>query len=135
MSEEGLYQDRVKELARTGGAGRDLSPYDAEATVRNPMCGDQVTVRMRRNDSGVIVVGYEARGCLVSLASCARLGELVDASGSEDELVEKIEGVLGMFDGETPGYMEEFAPVKNHRSRHECVFLPYKALSGLLSDG
>ena len=130
-----MYHDRLKELAALGKKGRFLEGPDDSAYSKNPMCGDEVKVFIRRKTENVIEIGYKARGCLISLAACAKMESLALEETDPERLAELVERIELMFKGSVPSEMEEFIPVCSHRSRHECVLLPFKALSKLLQSG
>jgi nitrogen fixation NifU-like protein len=43
------------------------------------------------------------------------------------------ERAIGREEGEAGEPFSAFAPVKSHKSRHECVLLPFEALKDALS--
>lgn len=131
MAAAKLYGDAIKELAKLAQKGHPIDGFEASGYQKNPMCGDDVTVYAKDAD-GILEVGYTARGCLISLAACERMRQLVDGKMSRKEARDLVEQVERMFGEKAPGQMEEFAVVRDHRSRHECVKLPFKALSRLL---
>ena len=130
----GLYADRIRELARRGREGRGLERHDASAYRKNPMCGDEVTVFLRRGADGPVEVGYRSRGCLLCLAACERMALIAQGLQDSDRLADLVSAVRTMFDGAIPPEMEEFAPVCGHPSRRGCVLLPFEALAELLGE-
>ena len=51
--------------------------FDATARGDNPMCGDRVEVFVRRGADGTIAdLGFEARGCAISVASADLMAEV-----------------------------------------------------------
>ena len=134
MAEKKLYGDRVKEMAQKAKKGCPLDDFDNSEYVKNPMCGDDVTVYIKDVGEGRYEVGYKARGCLICLASCARMEEIIENGMSKTKIKKLVEKVEAIFDNGVPEEMELFAPVEKHRSRHECVKLPFRALSKLI-DG
>ena len=130
-----MYHDRLKELAALGKKGRPLEEPDDSAYSKNPMCGDEVKVFIRRKPEHVIEIGYKARGCLISLAACAKMESLASDETDPERLAELVGKIESMFKDSVPSEMDEFNPVCAHRSRHECVLLPFRALSKLLQSG
>ncbi len=127
-----LYGETIKALACKAKAGQPLDAADAELRLRNPMCGDEVTVRINISD-GHVQVGYRVQGCLICMASCARMAEIVSTDGDSVKLKGLVNTIESMFkNGTDPREMEEFVPVRERRSRHECVVLPFRALGELL---
>ena len=121
---------------RASGRGRLAEP-DASATVDNPLCGDRVTIDIRRADSGgdvhVSEIGQLVRGCVLCEASAAMIVE-IGTGAAEEDLRAGSKSVRRMLEGGAPppaGAWEKaemFLPVRAHPSRHDCVLLPFQAL-------
>ena len=74
----GLYSEIILDHYRSGH-GRGLRhPYDAESHQVNPLCGDEITLRVTlAGGDRVADVSYDARGCSISQASASMLYDLV----------------------------------------------------------
>ncbi|MGH7158992.1 MAG: iron-sulfur cluster assembly scaffold protein, partial [Acetobacteraceae bacterium] len=73
-----LYQEVILEHSRKPRHGTRLSRFDASAKGHNPMCGDRVQVFVQRGPKGEIAdIGFEARGCAISVASADLMAEVV----------------------------------------------------------
>jgi len=99
MSEfEQLYREVVLDHYRAPRNHGLLDPCDAVAEGQNPLCGDEVTVSVRFGDGDVVEeVGFEGRGCAISVAATSMLTDLVKgrtaaevAAMPTDELLEEI---------------------------------------------
>ena len=121
---------------RASGKGRLEAP-DASATVDNPLCGDRVTIDIRRPGSGggerVSEIGQLVRGCVLCEASAVIIVE-AGTGAAEADLRAASDRVRRMLeDGGPPPEgewkkVEMFLPVRPHPSRHDCVLLPFQAL-------
>jgi nitrogen fixation NifU-like protein len=135
MSDQ-LYQDRIVALAKAKtGAGKLLAPTKS-ARRDNPLCGDRVTIDVRLDDKGHIAeIAHQVRGCLLCQASASALSSV--AVGRDKASIEILrhdaERAIGREAGEAAEPFAAFAPVKSHKSRHECVLLPFEALTDALS--
>lgn len=133
---ERIYSEVIRKLALVGKAGRmlDQDPH-AECRLRNPMCGDEVSMSIFRSTDGGLSMGYSARGCLLCLAACAKAESIVVSETYPKNIKTLLFPALGMFSGGVwSEATSEFEPVRIRRSRHECVLLPFKALNRLLQD-
>ncbi len=73
-----LYQETILERSRHPRHGKRPASFDATARGNNPMCGDRCQVFVRSADDGRIEeVGFEARGCAISLASADLMADAV----------------------------------------------------------
>lgn len=135
MSDE-LYQTRIVALAKSKlGAGK-LSDPTKSARRDNPLCGDRVTIDVKLDDSGRISeIAHQVRGCLLCQAAAAALTSMAvgrDAGGIT-ELRHDAERAVGREAGKAREPFDAFAPVAAHKSRQECVLLPFEALKDALS--
>ncbi len=133
---DGLYHERIVALAKgKAGAGRLAAPT-ATARRDNPLCGDRVTVELRLAPDGRIEeMAHQVRGCALCQASAAALtARMVGQPGvGIRALRAEIDGVLdGTSAGE--GDFAAFAPVKDHKSRRDCVTLPFEAVRAAVED-
>lgn len=135
MSDE-LYQARIVALAKSKtGAGKLAAPTGS-ARRDNPLCGDRVTIDVKLDDGGHIAeIGHQVRGCLLCQASAAALASIAvgrDAAGIA-ELRHDAERAVGREAGKAHEPFDAFEPVAAHKSRQECVLLPFEALKDAMS--
>ena len=134
MSEQ-LYQERIVALAKARtGAGKLANPT---RTVRrdNPLCGDRVVLDVRLDGQGRIAeLAHQVRGCLLCQASASALASI--AVGKDKAGIaaahRDAERAVGKAEGPAAEPFAAFAPVKAHKSRQECVLLPFEALADAL---
>jgi nitrogen fixation NifU-like protein len=135
MSDE-LYQRAILDRAKaTAHAGRLQAP-DASATVDNPLCGDRVTIDLKLDGERITDVRHHVRGCALCQASASVLAEAAagqTAAGIKSAR-EQLKSMLGGSDAPGAPWQELgiFTPVRRYKSRHECVLLPFDALSQAL---
>ena len=135
MSDQ-LYQDKIVALAKARtGAGKLASPTKT-ARRDNPLCGDRVIIDVVVDGQGKIAeIAHQVRGCLLCQASASALSSIAvgrDAAGIA-ELRHDAERALGREAGEPHAPFDVFAPVRDHKSRQECVLLPLETLKDALS--
>lgn len=124
MSDDPLYRrDLLRLAADATGSGRLEAP-DAAATLRNPACGDQVTVELRLDGRRIAVLAHDTRACVLAQASAALLAGR--APGADRSALEALRNDIRAFLGGAPappGY-DVFAGAASHPGRHVCVLLP-----------
>lgn len=133
MLADDLYNARIMELARNRSADGRLDRPSASATVNNPLCGDRVTIDVAMNGAVLAALGHKVRGCALCRASAALLG--AHAPGKDAAHLSGIAGIVeAMLKRNGPAPAGEwnaigiFRPVVGHKSRHDCVLLPFQAL-------
>jgi nitrogen fixation NifU-like protein len=139
-----LYQEVILDRGRKPRHGQRLESFDSTAKGDNPMCGDRVQVWLKLDADKVDRVGFEARGCAISVASADLMVETVQGRDKAD-----IKALFEAFrtlarTGACPDCaaalaepMEQLAPlagVHEYPSRVKCATLPWHALIAAL-DG
>ncbi len=137
MSDE-IYHAQVKAMAQAAhGAGRLADPT-GRAVAYNPLCGDRAGVEVRlASDGSIAALAQEVRGCLLCQASASGLAAA--APGLRPEQIGEARRILEQL-LRAPGPSTEafarlpafadftaFLPVHRHKSRHDCVLLPFRA--------
>jgi nitrogen fixation NifU-like protein len=137
-----LYHQAILDLARRAtGQGRLESPQ-ASVGVDNPLCGDRVTLDLCLDDGRVSALAHRVRGCLLCQAAAAVIGARAPGQTVAvlHENAERLRRMMveGASAGEEAGgwwpELGAFAPVHRHKSRHECVLLPFTALRRALQQ-
>ncbi|HYN38798.1 MAG TPA: SUF system NifU family Fe-S cluster assembly protein [Rhodospirillales bacterium] len=73
-----LYQSVILDHARSPRNFRRLEGGSLSAYGHNPMCGDQLTVFLRLDESGFIAeAAFEGHGCAIALASGSLMTEVL----------------------------------------------------------
>jgi nitrogen fixation NifU-like protein len=134
-----LYHQAILELAKRAKAASRLSAPDVSVTVDNPLCGDRVTLDLTLADGRVREVGHRVRGCLLCQAAAVAIGER--APGATPAALRAVARDLGEAIARAPEAagrqwpeLAVFAPVHAHKSRHDCVLLPFEALTRALDQ-
>ena len=131
-----LYQEVILSHGRKPLHGRRLDVFDADAKGDNPMCGDRVQVFVRHDGEEVAEIGFEARGCAISIASADLMAAAVLGKDSAE-----INDIADRFaemarTGESDDTLETLRPlagVHEYPSRIKCATLPWMALRAALN--
>jgi nitrogen fixation protein NifU and related proteins len=81
MEVESMYQELILDHYRHPHNRGLREPYDAQVHHVNPLCGDEVTLRVALKDADgeptVADVSYDALGCSISQASASMMTEVL----------------------------------------------------------
>ena len=101
---------------------------DGEGLVGNPVCGDQMLVKIRVKDNKIADIGWKTYGCASAIASTSALSEL--AKGRALESADKISAkeicdYLGglpehKFHCSVLGHQALHEAIKDYQSRHKA---------------
>jgi nitrogen fixation protein NifU and related proteins len=138
MQLESLYQEIILDHYRHPHHKGLREPFDAEVRHVNPVCGDEVTLRVWLKDSGdgpaVADVSYDALGCSISQASTSVLTDLLIGKPVSEAMKVSDEFLALMNsrgksepDEETLGDAVAFAGVSKYPARIKCALLSWMA--------
>lgn len=141
MSLDALYQqvilDHAKERHGSGFAGRLGEAQAAglgESHQLNPVCGDEVTVRVAIADGAIQSLRWEGQGCSISMASASVLHDLAEGTSTEEfrlladafrEMLRSRGQVAG--DPEVLGDAAAFEGVSRFAARVKCAMIAWVA--------
>ena len=138
-----LYQEVILDHGRKPRHAVRLETFDSTAKGDNPMCGDRVQVWVKFAADTIDRVGFEARGCAISVASADLMAETVQGRAKADTraLFEAFRQMArtGACPDCAPALaepMERLAPlsgVHEYPSRVKCATLPWHALIAALN--
>lgn len=135
---QALYRDVVLDHYRRPRNREPLPDADGSATVNNPVCGDQVRVRVRLDGCSIAALSVTTRGCSIAVAAGSVMSELTQGAPIRvaGELHAALRRLLG---GEAPSdeldrRLCAFAGVAPLRSRHRCALLAWEALDEALRE-
>lgn len=109
---------------------------------KNPVCGDEITLRARVEGDEVAEVTWEGRGCSISQASASMLADLVDGEGrTRAQTVELIEGFREALrsrgqlelDEDVYGDAAALSGVSKFSARVKCAMLAWVALEDAIA--
>ena len=128
-----LYRQAILEKAREAVGAGSLESPDARVVVENPVCGDRIVMEIRIADGTIAALAYKVRGCVLCQAAASLIGSC--AVGADRDTVDAVgDAVAAIMEGtgEPPSGLWQdlaiFTSVAAHKSRHQCVLLPFEAL-------
>ena len=135
---DSLYQEIILDHYRNPHHKGLREPFDAQVHHVNPLCGDEVTLRVALKDAGagpaVADVSYDALGCSISQASASVMSDLIigktvkEAMAIGDEFLELMQSRGTVTPDED--VLEDavaFAGVSKYPARVKCALLSWMA--------
>ena len=128
-----LYdQAIITEAKAKTGAGRLEAPT-VTAECDNPLCGDRITLDLKIDGDRLVNLGHKTRGCLLTQAAASLLArQAIDKSSGQ--ALELREAMMAFLTGQDDDRFEILTPVRDAKSRWDCVSLPFQALADALID-
>jgi len=118
----GIYTDKILEhyhVPRNYGLTED---FDLEGRGENPVCGDLITIRLKKNGKKVSRVSFEGEGCAISRASASILSEYV--KGKTKKEIKLI----------CPLTLPDILEIELSPARLKCAFLPLEIIQKILEN-
>ena len=138
MQLESMYQEIILDHYRNPHHKGLREPFDAEVHHINPVCGDEVTLRVTLKDVDgepvVEDVSYDALGCSISQASASVMSDLVIGRpvGEAMRISQVFLELMKSRGADVPdeGVLEDamaFAGVSKYPARIKCALLAWMA--------
>lgn len=138
MSLDDLYQQIILEHYRSPkNRAPGLDGEDVHVHHSNPLCGDELDLRVHVEDGRVHAIVFDGDGCSISQASASVMTETVKGRELDDAL-ELSEQFRLMMHGEQPTRLEDlgdgivFQGVAKFPVRVKCALLGWMALRDAL---
>ena len=131
---QGLYQEMILDHYRRPRNKGELPNADASVLMKNPLCGDEITVQIRYDGDEVADIAFSGRGCSISQASASMMTQLVKGRN-----LEEIESLRGRFrnmvmgtenaaEDKSLGSLRALSGVSQFPARVKCALLAWDAL-------
>lgn len=140
---EQMYQDVILDHYKHPQHRGLREPFGAQVQHVNPICGDEVTLRVALSDDGATVadISYDGQGCSISQAATSVLTqqvigqsvpEALNTVSAFTEMVSSRGNVEG--DEEILGDGIAFAGVAKYPARVKCALLGWMAFKDALAQ-
>jgi nitrogen fixation protein NifU and related proteins len=138
MQLESMYQEIILDHYRNPHHRGLREPFDAEVHHVNPVCGDEITLRVLLKDAAgdpvVEDISYDSLGCSISQASASVLADLVIGK-PVDEAMRISQAFLELMQSRGEAEPDEdvledavaFAGVSKYPARIKCALLGWMA--------
>jgi len=128
-----LYRELILDHYRSPRHREPLAEPDVVAEGYNPLCGDEVELRLSFENGAVSGVSCRGRGCSISQASGSMLTEVIIGKEVEEarRLIALFTKMLTEPEGEPPaelGDLEAFQGVAKFPVRVKCATLAWHTL-------
>lgn len=147
MSLDQLYQQIILDHAKTrhgSGLAGTAAPEGAatgQSHQLNPVCGDEVTLRLAVADGKVAQVSWDGAGCSISMASASVLSEMAEGMTVAElhEVIDSFRDVLRSR-GKVPadpallGDAAAFEGVARYAARVKCAMISWVAAEDALNQ-
>jgi nitrogen fixation NifU-like protein len=135
-----LYQEMILDHYRRPRNKGALEKADATVEMKNPLCGDEITLQVAFEGNCVCDLRFSGRGCSISQASASMMTQLVKGkSGEEIDSLRKqfrdlMLGNASTADESQLGSLRALSGVARFPARVKCALLAWNALETALAQ-
>lgn len=129
-----LYQAQILALARVARSHVPLAHPSHHATVKNPLCGDEISLTLTLSAEIICDLHIAVKGCALCEAGAGFLLEQAKGAKLSDvtALHSALDGFLKASDTDgSKSIFSPFTPLRAVKNRHKCVMLAFQACQNL----
>ena len=132
MNNLSIYQEKILTLANQNKSTAHIEDFNCFYDMKNPMCGDEVKVRIKILQNKIETISAIVRGCALCEASAGLVVETFSKKNLPDiKFLENFKYWLCALDQELPTNLPEgikvFQPIREITNRHTCITMPFEA--------
>lgn len=134
-----LYQEMILDHYRRPRNKGRLERADVTVPMRNPLCGDEITLELALDSNDLADVRFTGQGCSISQASASMMTELVrgrsrrEIEQLRDRFRSMVMGDAGAAADESLGKARSLSGVARYPARVKCALLGWNALEEALT--
>ena len=132
MNELSIYQDKILILAAENKKSIAIQDFNRSYEMKNPMCGDEVKVRIKLLNNQIDDISAIVRGCALCEASAGLTVKLFKKSEMPnsnfiEEFLNWLEYKNQNLSNLLPQEINIFTPIRDIKNRHKCITMPFEA--------
>ena len=132
MNTLSIYQEKILKLAAENKKSFAIDHYNCSFNMKNPMCGDEVQVRVDLINKKINNISAIVRGCALCEASAGLVVQLFkNNSVTHNDFMKEFLFWLNNngqeINSSLPKELEIFLPIKEISNRHTCITMPFEA--------
>ena len=130
-----LYQALLVDHSKRPRNFGPMPDADRTAEGSNPLCGDELTVRLRMGGGRIEAIAFEGAGCAISMASASLMTLAVKnlPPREVEALTAKVAALVDGGDASDLGDLSALAGVSRFPARVKCALLAWRALEAALT--
>jgi nitrogen fixation NifU-like protein len=135
-----LYQEMILDHYRRPRNKGVLENPDASVEMKNPLCGDEITLQVAFAGDSVCDLRFSGRGCSISQASASMMTQLIKGKSTEEidairkQFRELMLGDASAVDDPQLGSLRALSGVARFPARVKCALLAWNALESALAE-
>ena len=129
---------QILEIASDTKNNKNIKDYTHIAKSKNPVCGDEIKIKLVIKDEKLIDFGYQGKSCVYCQATASILSKNL-IKYKKSKINELCDFAKSFFDKKNNNIEKKWSFLsklfnQKNISRKECILLPFKALKKIVSN-
>ena len=129
---------RILEMASDTKNNKNIKNYTHFAKSKNPLCGDEIQIKLVIKDEKLIDFGYQGKSCIYCQATASLLSKNL-INSKKNKINELCDFAKSYFNKKNENIDKKWSFLsklfnQNNVSRKECILLPFKTLKKIVSN-
>ena len=128
---------KILEIASDTENNKNIKNYTHAAKSKNPLCGDEIQIKLVIEDEKIVDFGYQGKSCVYCQATASLLSKKL-INSKKNKINELCDYAKFFFSTNQESIEKKCAFLsklfnKKNISRKECILLPFNALKKSIS--
>ena len=129
---------KILEIASDTENNRNIENYTHTAKSKNPLCGDEIEIKLVMKNEKLVDFGYQGKSCVYCQATASLLSKNL-INSKKNKIKELCDYAKSFFNKEQESIEKKWSFLsklfdQKNISRKECILLPFNALKKIISN-
>ena len=129
---------KILEIASDTENNKNVKNYTHAAKSKNPLCGDEIQIKLVIEDEKLVDFGYQGKSCVYCQATASLLSKNL-INSEKDKIKELCDYAKSFFNKNQVSIEKKWSFLgklfdKKNMSRKECILLPFNVLKKIISN-
>ena len=129
---------KILEIASDNENNKDIKNYTHVAKSKNPLCGDEIQIKLVIEDEKIVDFGYQGKSCVYCQATASLLSKKL-INSKKNKINELCDYAKSFFNKKQESIEKKWSFLsklfdQKNLSRKECILLPFNALKKIISN-
>ena len=129
---------KILEIASDTENNKDIKNYTHAAKSKNPLCGDEIQIKLVIEDEKLVDFGYQGKSCVYCQATASLLSKKL-INSKKNKINELCDYAKSFFSKKQENIEKKWSFLnklfdQKNLSRKECILLPFNTLKKIISN-
>ena len=129
---------KILEMASDTENNKNVKNYTHAAKSKNPLCGDEIHIKLVIEDEKIVDFGYQGKSCVYCQATASLLSKKL-INSKKNKINELCDYAKSFFSKKQESIEKKWSFLsklfdKKNISRKECILLPFNTLKKIISN-